>query len=81
MNIANDLLRNLDKLHTTERGVARIKKNLNIDTELAVKYCYNKILEENTIINRKGKNWYATTNNCIISVNAYTFTIITAHSL
>ncbi len=28
----NELLRNLDKLHTTELGVERIKRNLSLDT-------------------------------------------------
>ncbi len=28
----NELLKNLDKLHTTELGVERIKRNLSLDT-------------------------------------------------
>ena len=29
----NDLLENIDKLHTTEMGVERIKKNLQIEVD------------------------------------------------
>lgn len=81
MNSSNELLNNLDKFHTTKMGIERIKKNLNLDTNLVVEYCCNKILEKDTIITRKGKNWYATTNNCIICINAGSYTIITAHRL
>lgn len=33
MNADNELLKNLDKLHTTELGVERIKRNLSLDTD------------------------------------------------
>ena len=33
MNTDNELLKNLEKLHTTELGVMRIKKNLSLDTD------------------------------------------------
>lgn len=79
MNPENELLRNLDKLHTTELGVVRIKKNLSLDTNDVVNWCKTKIESPNTIINRKGKNWYISVDNCIITVNAYSYTIITAH--
>ncbi|MFV0382002.1 MAG: DUF3781 domain-containing protein, partial [Breznakia sp.] len=29
----NDLIVNIEKIHTTELGVARIKKNLKLDTD------------------------------------------------
>ena len=32
MNVENELLKNLDRLHTTELGVVRIKKNLSLET-------------------------------------------------
>ena len=31
MSVANELLEKLDKLHTTELGVVRIKRNLSLD--------------------------------------------------
>ena len=73
----NDLLSNLEKLHTTELGVERIRGNLNLDTDDAVKWCRQKI--EKADIVRKGKNWYARTDDCVITVNAHSYTIITAH--
>ena len=29
----NELIRNIEKVHTTELGVVRIKKNLSLDTD------------------------------------------------
>ncbi len=75
----NQLLNNLDKLHTTELGVLRIKRNLTIETNDVVNYCKNLILKENAEMIKKGKNWYITINNYIITVNASSYTIITAH--
>lgn len=74
-----ELLRNLDKLHTTELGTARIKKNLSLDTDDVILWCKTKINSDNAVITRKGKNWYANTDGCIITVNAHSYTIITAH--
>nr|WP_295970632.1 DUF3781 domain-containing protein [uncultured Bacillus sp.] len=73
------LLLNLDKVHTTKMGVDRIKKNLGIDVDDVVSWCRNKISNMNCQIARKGKNWYAEIDGCIITVNAYSYTIITAH--
>jgi len=79
MSISNELLVNLDKLHTTELGVVRIKKNLSLDTDKVVDWCGAKIKSPNAAITRKGKNWYINVDDCIITVNAYSYTIITAH--
>lgn len=74
----HDLLINLDKIHTTELGVERIKKNLKLGNVDVVAWCKAKIKNANDIV-RKGKNWYVYTDNIIITVNANSFTIITAH--
>ena len=79
MNVENELLKNLDRLHTTELGVVRIKKNLSLETNDVVNWCKTKIESTNAIINRKGKNWYISVYDCIITVNANSYTIITAH--
>lgn len=79
MNKNNELLNNLDKLHTTELGVVRIKRNLSLDTDHVVEWCKDKIKSSTAIITRNGKNWYVNVDNCIITVNAYSYTIITAH--
>ena len=75
------LLSNIDKVHTTEMGIDRIKKNLKIDTNDVVGYCKNKILDENCNIYRQGKNWYCEIDNIKITINLYSYTIITAHTI
>jgi len=73
------LLNNLDKVHTTEMGVDRIKRNIEVDVDDIVKYCVDKIKQENAVIERKGKNFYVTVDGIIITINASSYTIITAH--
>lgn len=75
----NELLQNLDKLHTTELGIIRIKRNLSLDTDNVVEWCKAKIKSENASIEKAGKNWYIRIDDCIITVNSYSYTIITAH--
>ena len=75
----NDLIKNINKLHTTEMGVERIKRNLSIETDDVVSWCKEKILSNDASIERLGKNWYAAVDNCKITVNAHSYTIITAH--
>ena len=79
--MANELLENLDRLHTTELGVIRIKKNLSLNVENVIEWCKEKISLSNAKIIRKGKNWYITIDNCIITVNAYSYTVISAHKV
>ena len=71
MNADNELLKNLDKLHTTELGIERIKRNLSLDTDDVVNWCKAKINSANAVITRKGKNWYVNVDNYILTVNAY----------
>ena len=73
------LLSNLDQLHTTDLGSERIRKNLRLDTTDVVSWCKEKIKAANASITRKGKNWYNTVDSCEITVNANSYTIITAH--
>ena len=80
-NMANELLENLDRLQTTELGFIRIKKNLSLNVENVIEWCKEKISLSNAKIIRKGKNWYITIDNCIITVNAYSYTVITAHKV
>ena len=75
------LLDNLEKVHTTKMGVERIKRNLKLDVEDVVRYCVDKIKDNNSIINKRGKNWYIKNDDCIITVNASSYTIITAHKI
>ena len=74
-----NLINNIEKVHTTKLGRGRIKKNLSIDVDDVVKYCVDKIKQYNAIIERKGKNYYVTVDGIIITINASSYTIITAH--
>lgn len=76
--IENELLINLDKIGTTELGVKRIKSNLGLNTDNVVEWCKNKVKASNSIT-RKGKNWYVHIDNAVITINASSYTIITAH--
>lgn len=73
------LLENTDKIHITQMGVGRIKRNLKLNTDDVVGYCISKIKDKNAKISRKGKNYYVEADGCIITVNASSYTIITAH--
>lgn len=79
MNTDNELLKNLDKLHTTELGAVRIARNLFLDKDNVVDWCKKEISSAGAVITRKGKNWYVNVDHCIITVNAHSYTIITAH--
>ena len=73
------LLDNISKVHTTEMGIDRIKKNLKLNTNDVVEFCKNKILDKNCNIYNQGKNWYCEIDNIKITINSYSYTIITAH--
>lgn len=75
----NELLSNLNKLHTTDLGAERVRNNLGLDTADVVSWCKKKISSPTCSIAREGKNWYASEDDCIITVNAHSYTIITAH--
>ncbi len=79
----NDLIDNIEKLHTTPMGVDRIRRNLELgdDVKDVVELCRQKILGDKAAITRQGKNWYVKIDGCIITVNAYSYTIITAHKV
>lgn len=77
--IENELLINLDKIHTTDLGMQRIKRNLNLSVEDIISWCKEKIQNPNSVITKKGKNYYITIDNFKFTVNSYSYTIITAH--
>lgn len=79
MDTGRELLWNLEKIHTTELGIVRIQRNLSLDMEDVVDWCKAKIASPQASITRKGKNWYVTVDGCEITINAYSYTIITAH--
>ena len=73
-----ELLVNLEKIHTTELGVERIRRNLGLPDVEVVAWCRDRIRDSDNIV-RRGKNWYVTIDGVVITVNASSFTIITAH--
>ena len=75
------LLSNIDKIHTTKMGIDRIKKNLKLNTNDVVQYCKNKVLDEKCNSYKQGKNWYCEIDNIKITINSYSYTIITAHTI
>ena len=74
----NALTENINKIHTTELGIERIKRNLNLTTDDVVNWCKQKVEKADEIIG-EGKNWYVYTDNSVITINAHSYTIITAH--
>lgn len=77
---ANELLADLGRLHTTRLGAERIRKNMALDAgEDPVAWCKARILSQRSEITRKGKNWYVSASDCVITVNAHSLTVITAH--
>lgn len=51
----NDLLRNINKVHTTQMGLIRIKRNLELQTEKIVEHCIT-LIHKSSKIERTGKN-------------------------
>jgi hypothetical protein len=72
------LIENMDKIHTTEMGITRIQRNLGIDDE-PISYCISKLKKEDSKVTKEGKNYYVEVDDCIITINSSSFTIITAH--
>lgn len=73
------LFLNLEKIHTTEGGVARIKRNLKLgDGVDAVEYCKRLICDRNAKGRFAGKNLYISLGGEEITLNRSSYTIITA---
>ena len=77
----NELLNNINKIHTTKMGIERIRKNLKLNNIDIVTYCKERILDKNCIIYKKGKNYYCEIDNIKITINSFSYTIITAHMI
>ena len=76
----NDLTQNLEKIHTTPMGADRIRLNLNLRTNDVVAWCKNAVKQADMIIGQ-GKNWYVYGGGVVITINASSYTIITAHRI
>lgn len=75
------LISNVNKIHTTKMGIDRIKNNLNIESENVIEYCKRLVLNDKCLIYKLGKNWYCEINHIRLTINANSFTIITAHTM
>jgi len=80
-DMENKLIDNIDKIHTTEMGISRIKRNLGLENINVINWCKERILNKNAIVSRQGKNWYVSVNEYIITINANSFTVITVHKI
>jgi hypothetical protein len=69
---------NIDKLHTTELGAERVRRNLELKIDDVVSWCKKQISTADDIT-QKGKNWYVYVGHFVITVNVHRYTIITAH--
>ena len=75
-----ELINNIDKLHTTKLGIERIQNNLKISSDV-VDYCKKIIIDSDSKIYIRGKNYYCENNNIRITINRHSYTIITAHMI
>ena len=76
--LADYLIANLDRLHTTPQGAARIRRNLSLGEQEPVAWCRERVLDPAAVLERRGKNWYVRVDGCEITVNATSLTLITA---
>jgi hypothetical protein len=80
MNEKELLISNLAKLHTTKLGVERVKTNLSLDVNDVVLWCKEQIAMPKSEVIRRGKNWYIFVGGSVLTVNAHSYTVITAHT-
>ena len=68
------------KIYTTELGLIRVEKNLSLTVDDVVSWCKETTEVADKII-KKGKNWYVYKDYIVITINASSYTIITAHKI
>ena len=79
---AEELLANLQMLHTTGLGAERIRKNLSLENvNDVVSWCREEIRKPDREVRKNGKNWYVRIDNCEITIHSRSYTIITAHQI
>ena len=76
----NDLIESIEKIHTTQMSRERIKRNLNLQTDDVISWCKDTVKQAGIIIGQ-GKNWYVYKGSVVITINAHSYTIITAHKI
>ena len=81
MKSSEILLQNLEKLHTTPLGMQRIKGNLELKTDHVMDHIKKQIQSPSCSIRCLGKNYYAEIETVCYTINASSYTVITAHKL
>jgi len=61
-------------------GAERIKRNLNLQTDDVVAWCKDAVKQADIIMGL-GKNWYTYGGGNVITINANSYTVITAHKI
>ena len=79
MDFKEVVIENIGRIHTTEMGIERIKKNLELNNVDVVEYCKEIIKNKKSDVEKKGKNYYVYFEDKILTINSSSFTIITAH--
>ena len=69
----------LENLHTTTMGEERIRRNVAPTEADVIAWCKERITAPDAVIERRGKNFYITSGGCTLTVNAGSYTVITAH--
>ena len=77
--IDGELAVHLDRLHTTPLGAERVRRNLSADVEDVAAWCRQSLASPEAEAHRVGKNWYASAEGVLWTINARSYTIITAH--
>lgn len=79
MNTKDEFFIAIDKLHTTKLGEERIRKNLNLSENTGPVEYLKGLIRAGGEISRVGKNFYFSAESVLITINAGSSTIITAH--
>lgn len=79
MDFKEVVIENIERIHTTEMGIERIEKNLELNNVDVVEYCKEIIKNKKSDVKKKGKNYYVYFEDKILTINSSSFTIITAH--
>ena len=79
MDFKEVVIENIERIHTTEMGIERIEKNLELNNVDVVEYCKEIIKNKKSDVEKKGKNYYVYFEDKILTINSSSFTIITAH--
>lgn len=77
--MVDELIKNLDKLHTTDLGIIRVQRVIDLPSSQITRWAKSQIQDKNATIIRRGKNWYVQNKGYVITINATSYTIITVH--